>query len=196
MITSQHTLNPIQLHLLEMFRHCDSDNMIEELKDVLADFYARKVQTEADHMWDETLAHPIQRGIMRRIVLDTNCLLAVLPSQSPYHNVWTDFIEGQLELCVSNEILSEYEEVLSIKTNPAFAEAIIKTLINKRNLIRITPTWRFRLIESDPDDNKFVDCAICGQSELIVSNDKHFDILKSINFPYVKVMRIQEYVLL
>ncbi len=133
---------------------------------------------------------------MRRIVLDTNCLLAVLPSQSPYHNVWTDFIEGQLELCVSNEILSEYEEVLSIKTNPAFAEAIIKTLINKRNLIRITPTWRFRLIESDPDDNKFVDCAICGQSELIVSNDKHFDILKSINFPYVKVMRIQEYVLL
>ena len=133
---------------------------------------------------------------MRRIVLDTNCLLAVLPSQSPYHNVWTDFLEGQLELCVSNEILSEYEEVLSIKTNPAFAEAIIKTLINKRNLIRITPTWRFRLIESDPDDNKFVDCAICGQSELIVSNDKHFDILKSINFPYVKVMRIQEYVLL
>ncbi len=133
---------------------------------------------------------------MRRIVLDTNCLLAVLPSQSPYHNVWTDFIEGQLELCVSNEILSEYEEVLSIKTNPAFAEAIIKTLINKRNLIRITPTWRFRLIESDPDDNKFVDCAICGQSELIVSNDKHFDMLKSINFPYVKVMRIQEYVLL
>jgi putative PIN family toxin of toxin-antitoxin system len=120
----------------------------------------------------------------------------VLPSQSPYHNVWTDFIEGQLELCVSNEILSEYEEVLSIKTNPAFAEAIIKTLINKRNLIRITPTWRFRLIESDPDDNKFVDCAICGQSELIVSNDKHFDIPKSINFPYVKVMRIQEYVLL
>ena len=133
---------------------------------------------------------------MRRIVLDTNCLLAVLPSQSPYHSVWTDFIEGQLEFCVSNEILSEYEEVLSIKTNPAFAEAVIKTLINKRNLIRITPTWRFRLIESDPDDNKFVDCAICGQSELIVSNDKHFDILKSINFPHVKVMRLQEYVLL
>lgn len=133
---------------------------------------------------------------MRRIVLDTNCLLAVLPSQSPYHSVWTDSIEGQLELCVSNEILSEYEEVLSIKTNPAFAEAVIKTLINKQNLVRVTPIWRFRLIESDPDDNKFVDCAICGQSELIVSNDKHFDILKSINFPYVNVMRLQEYALL
>ena len=41
--------------------------------------------------------------MMRRIVIDTNCLLAVLPSKSPYHNVWTDFLEGRIELCVSNE---------------------------------------------------------------------------------------------
>lgn len=134
--------------------------------------------------------------MMRRIVIDTNCLLAVLPSRSPYHSVWTDFIEGKLELCVSNEVLSEYEEVLSIKTVPMFAEAVIKTLINKRNLVRVTPTWRFGLIEADPDDNKFVDCAICGRAELIVSNDKHFDILKTIDFPYVHVVKLQEYVLL
>lgn len=134
--------------------------------------------------------------MMRRIVVDTNCLLAVLPSQSPYHSLWLDFIEGRLELCVSNEILSEYEEVLSDKTRPEFAEAIIKTLINKRNLVRVTPTWRFGLIDTDPDDNKFVDCAIYGRAELIVSNDKHFDVLKAIDFPYVQVLKLQEYVLL
>lgn len=134
--------------------------------------------------------------MMRRIVVDTNCLLAVLPSQCPYHSLWLDFIEGRLELCVSNEILSEYEEVLSDKTRPEFAEAIIKTLINKRNLVRVTPTWRFGLIDADPDDNKFVDCAICGRAELIVSNDKHFDVLKAIDFPYVQVLKLQEYVLL
>ena len=132
----------------------------------------------------------------RRIVIDTNCLLAVLPSKSPYHAVWTDFIEGRLELCVSNEILSEYEEILSEKTEPAFAEAIIKTIINKKNLIKITPAWRFGLIEADSDDNKFVDCAICGRAELLVSNDRHFDILKTIGFPYVKVVKLQEYILL
>lgn len=132
---------------------------------------------------------------MRRIVIDTNCLLAVLPSQSPYHSVWTDFIEERLELCVSNEILSEYEEVLASKIRPVFAEAIIKTLINKRNFVRVTPTWRFGLIEVDPDDNKFVDCAICGRAELIVSNDKHFDVLKDIDFPFVRVLKLQEYVL-
>ena len=99
-------------------------------------------------------------------------------------------------MCVSNEILSEYEEILSVKTRPEFAEALIKTLINKRNLIQISPKWRFRLIESDPDDNKYVDYAICGCAELIVSNDKHFDILNSIDFPFVKVMKLQEYVLI
>lgn len=134
--------------------------------------------------------------MMRRIVIDTNCLLAVLPSQSPYHSLWMDFIEGRLELCVPNEILSEYEEVLSVKTRPEFAKSIIKTLINWRNLVRVTPTWRFGFIDAAPDDNKFVDCDICGHAELIVSNDKHFDVLKDIDFPYVRVLKLQEYVLL
>ena len=131
---------------------------------------------------------------MRRIVIDTNCLIAILPSKSPYHKVWTDFLEQQLEICVSNEILMEFEEIISEKTSPAFAEAIIKTLINKPNFIRVYPTWRFGYIVTDPDDNKFVDCAICGRAELLVSNDKHFNVLKDIGFPYVKVLRIQDFV--
>ena len=131
---------------------------------------------------------------MRRIVIDTNCLVAILPSKSPYHKVWTDFLEQQLEICVSNEILMEYEEIISEKTSPAFAEAIIKTLINKPNFIRVYPTWRFGYIVADPDDNKFVDCAICGRAELLVSNDKHFNTLKDIGFPYVRVLRIQDFV--
>ena len=131
---------------------------------------------------------------MRRIVIDTNCLIAILPSKSPYHKVWTDFLEQQLEICVSNEILMEYEEIISEKTSPAFAEAIIKTLINKPNFIRVYPTWRFGYIVADPDDNKFVDCAICGRAELLVSNDKHFNVLKDIGFPHVRVLRIQDFI--
>ncbi len=132
---------------------------------------------------------------MRRIVIDTNCLLAILPSKSPYHKVWTDFLGGELEFCVSNEVLMEYEEILSQKTSPFFADAIIKALINKRNLVRVSPVWRFRLIESDPDDNKFVDCAVCGQAEYLVSNDKHFNILKETAFPQLHLLKLQEFVL-
>lgn len=131
---------------------------------------------------------------MRRIVIDTNCLLAILPSKSPYHQVWTDFIKGRLEVCVSNEILLEYEEILSQKTSPNFADAIIKALLNRKNLIRVSPTWRFHLISQDVDDNKFVDCAIAGQAEILVSNDNHFQVLKQIDFPKVTIFKIQEFI--
>ena len=48
---------------------------------------------------------------MRHVVLDTNALIQALPSRSRYHKIWTDFLAGRYSLCVSNEILSEYEEI-------------------------------------------------------------------------------------
>ena len=47
------TLNSVQLHILEMFNYCNSEKAISDLKDVLADFYAKQVQSEADRLWDE-----------------------------------------------------------------------------------------------------------------------------------------------
>ena len=88
------------------------------------------------------MADPLWQEVMRRIVVDTNCLLAMLPTLSPYHKIWTDFLDGSIEFCVSNEVLTEYEEILSVKTSPFFCKAIIKTLLNKTNLIRISPVWR------------------------------------------------------
>ena len=131
---------------------------------------------------------------MRRVVIDTNCLLAILPSKSLYHKVWNVFLEEKLEICVSNEVLMEYEEILSQKTSSFFADAIIKALLNRKNLVRVSPTWRFHLITQDPDDNKFVDCAIAGQAEFLVSNDKHFAVLKDVDFPAVNIIRLQEFV--
>ena len=43
------------------------------------------------------------------------------------------------------------------------------------------------LIQSDSDDNKFVDCCVTANAQYIVSNDRHFDILKHIEFPHVNV---------
>lgn len=131
---------------------------------------------------------------MRRVVIDTNCLLAILPTRSPYHQVWTDFLEGRLEFCVSTEVLFEYEEILSVKTSSYFADLIIKTLINRTNLVRVNPTWHFNLITLDPDDNKFVDCAVCGQAEYLISNDRHYNILKEIYFPQLNLIRLQDFV--
>ena len=53
MDTVKPTFNSVQLHILEMFNYCNSERAISDLKEVLADFYAKQVQTEADRLWDE-----------------------------------------------------------------------------------------------------------------------------------------------
>lgn len=47
------TLNAMQLHILEMLSYCQTEQAVAELKSVLADYYAKKVQEEADRLWDE-----------------------------------------------------------------------------------------------------------------------------------------------
>ena len=136
----------------------------------------------------------MHRNNMRTIVLDTNCLLVILPSISPYHKVWTEILEGKVSLCVSNEIIEEYEEILSAKTNPQIASFVINAILEAPKLKRVQPTFFYNMITADPDDNKFVDCAICGNAELLVTNDAHFDILKKIEFPKVEIIKLQEYI--
>ncbi len=52
MQTTRSVFNPVQLHILEMFKYCKTDESMEELMNVLSDFYAQKVQKEADRLWD------------------------------------------------------------------------------------------------------------------------------------------------
>lgn len=49
---------------------------------------------------------------MNNIVLDTNCLVISLSRRSKYYSVWEDFLEGKYTLCYTNDILTEYEEIL------------------------------------------------------------------------------------
>ena len=128
-----------------------------------------------------------------RIVLDTNCLLASLSRRGAYFNVWKGLQQGKYTLCVSNEILEEYEEILTQSTNSIIASNVVQTLLNAPTVELIEPFYRFNLIKNDPDDNKFVDCAIASNATYIVSNDSHFDILKQIDFPKLVVKRIQEF---
>lgn len=128
-----------------------------------------------------------------RIVLDTNCLLASLSKRGAYFNVWKGLQQGKYTLCVSNEILEEYEEILTQSTNSVIASNVVQTLLNAPTVELIEPFYRFNLIKNNPDDNKFVDCAIAGNATYIVSNDSHFDVLKQIDFPKLVVKRIQEF---
>ena len=49
---------------------------------------------------------------MHYVVVDTNCLLQMISLHSPYRPAWNAFREGRYIICVSNEIISEYMEIL------------------------------------------------------------------------------------
>lgn len=63
---------------------------------------------------------------------------------------------------------------------------------NLTNVERITKHFQFGLL-NDPDDNKFVDCAIAANADYLVSHDKDFKTLKSIDFPKVNLVNIIEF---
>lgn len=131
---------------------------------------------------------------MKNVVLDTNCLLASLSREKEEYIIWRSLQEGRYNLCVTNEILDEYMEVLQRNISPTIAENVMFVLLNLDNLIFINTYYQFNLISSDPDDNKFVDCAIASNAEYIVTNDKHFKELDSIDFPRVNHILIDEFV--
>lgn len=128
---------------------------------------------------------------MGKLVLDTNALLQVLPRISKYHELWVSLFDGRNQLCVSNEILEEYEEILEIKTSHLLATSVISQIIHSPHTSLITPYYNFYLI-SDPDDNKFVDCAVAGEAKFIVTEDHHFNILREIPFPKVDIISLDE----
>ena len=128
-----------------------------------------------------------------KIVLDTNCLLPAVFPRSMYHWVWESFRRGDFILCYSNEIIEEYEELLSTLYPPEITKNTIHLLLTSRNIEKITPFFNWNLISSDLDDNKFVDCALNAGADFIVTNDKHFNILKDIDFPKVTVINIDTF---
>ena len=130
----------------------------------------------------------------RQIVLDTNCLVQMISLHSPYRPVWQAFRDGRYTLCVSNDILTEYNEILERVANAAVAHNIVNAIARSPYTRMIAPQYRFGLIEQDPDDNKFVDCAIIAGADYIVSEDAHFRILADIPFPSVAVIRLDEFI--
>ena len=128
-----------------------------------------------------------------KIVLDTNCLIQSFSPHSRHYEIWLSFTKGENVLCVSNDIIEEYIEILQKLFNFSLAENVVKTIINSNFVEYVTPYFNFNLIEADPDDNKFVDCAIAANARYVVSNDHHFDILRYISFPSVDVIVLDDF---
>jgi len=131
-----------------------------------------------------------------KIVLDTNCLVNVIMPGSYNNDIWQAFRARKYMLCVTNEILFEYHEILAKRYNNIIANTVLKELMETPNVMHVNPSFRFNLITADPDDNKFVDCAITAGATYIVSNDHHFQELQHYDFPKVDVRTLMEFLII
>ena len=130
---------------------------------------------------------------MSPVVIDTNCLLQIIARKSPYRPIWDAFLAGRFDLCVSNEILDEYQEILGQQITPTVAENVVLLILNQENVQLVDPHFRMGLITVDPDDNKFVDCAFAAGADYLVSEDNHFDVLRNTRFPHLNLVTLDEF---
>ena len=131
-----------------------------------------------------------------RIVLDTNVLLVSISSKSKYHWIYQKLLRGDFDLFISNDILLEYEEIIDTKYNTNVTKDVVRSLLVLPNVYQLSPYYNWNLIDVDPDDNKFEDCAVSANAHYIISNDNHFSILETVEFPKVKVPKELEFKLL
>jgi putative PIN family toxin of toxin-antitoxin system len=112
-----------------------------------------------------------------KAVLDTQILLRGAASATPSvtSRIYTAWDAGRFILLLSEPILTEIEDVLSrpeviskLRMTPIEAGALIELV--RRRSTRFTPAVAMTQ-SRDPDDNKFLDCAVAGSADYIVSGD-------------------------
>ena len=94
---------------------------------------------------------------------------------------------------MSNEILEEYQEILEKQITLSVAENVVLLILNQKNVSFVDPHFRLGLITADPDDNKFVDCAFAAGADYLVSEDSHFNVLRTTPFPHINLVTLDEF---
>ncbi len=128
-----------------------------------------------------------------KIVVDTNCLIASIPPQSLYFFLYQAFRSQQFTWVVNTEILLEYDEQLCLYYNQATADRVLQILLASKNTLLAESSFRWDFITEDPDDNKFSNLALSVNADYLVSNDRHFRVFDTIDFPSLSVIRLNQF---
>ncbi len=130
---------------------------------------------------------------MRRVVVDTNCLLASINPHTPYYRLYELFETEAFEWVVGNEILTEYEGVLTRHYSARTAHLVLTILTVAPNTHFQEAYYKWQLVAADPDDHKFADVALAAGTDYLITNDRHFQPLLDLEFPRVPIVTLQEF---
>lgn len=123
---------------------------------------------------------------MLKVVLDTQIILrgAVAATRSITARIYTAWDEGRFTLLLSEPVLVELTEVLTrpevlrkLRMTTIEAGALIELLRRRSTLV--SPSVRITG-SRDPDDDKFLECAVAGAADCIVSADADLLILREV----------------
>lgn len=108
-----------------------------------------------------------------KAVIDTNIFISSFFGGNPRRiiDLWR---EEKLTLCLSKDILDEYIEVLGrigLEGEDELHE-LLSLFSRGFNLIFTSKTPTINAVEADPDDNKFIECAVALRTDVIITGDK------------------------
>ena len=116
---------------------------------------------------------------MLKVVIDTNVFISSFFGGVPREiiNLWKN---GEIVLCLSQEIIEEYLEVLNRLglTEKSEIENLTRLFTEGYHAIFTAKTPNLEVVKDDPDDNKFLECAVAFGSKIIISGDKHLQQIK------------------
>jgi putative PIN family toxin of toxin-antitoxin system len=109
-----------------------------------------------------------------RVVLDTNVFVSSFFGGPPREAVdlWKT---GGITLCLSRPVVDEYVEVLrrlGLRNEEELGELLHVFSIGHHALFTAR-TPELEIVKGDPDDNKFIECAVALKADYIVTGDKH-----------------------
>ena len=117
---------------------------------------------------------------MIRVVVDTNIFISSFFGGNPRRiiDLWKS---GQIILCLSRPIIDEYVEVLRRLglQNERELEELLSLFAHGFHVLFTANTPNLNIVEKDPDDDKFIECAVALDSKFIISGDKA---LQEINY--------------
>ena len=110
---------------------------------------------------------------MIRIVVDTNVFVSSFFGGNPRRivDLWKS---GQVTLCLSKSIIDEYVEVLShfgLK-NERELDELLGLFARGFHALFSAKTPELHVVVEDPDDNKFIECAVALKADFVISGDK------------------------
>ena len=116
---------------------------------------------------------------MLKVVIDTNVFISSFFGgiSREIINYWKN---GKITLCLSQKIIEEYIEVLNnlgLKDKNEI-QNLTKLFAESYNSIFTAKTPSLKVVEEDPDGDKFIECAVALESKIIISGDKHLKNIK------------------